>query len=107
MADLQQTKLDPDTIEHFPDLHDFRLVEDQGKWRLFNRTRNGREEQFDDLVFHGGPGTTLEMRLFSRAALERHFAQAGFSEVRFASEACPRFGIEWPEPWSIPMVARA
>jgi len=99
--------LDPDTIEHFPDLHDFRLVEDQGKWRLFNRTRDGREQQFDDLVFHGVPGTTLEMRLFSRAALDRHFAQAGFREVRFASEACPRFGIEWPEPWSIPIVARA
>lgn len=98
--------LDPDTIEHFPELHDFHLIEEQGAWRLHNRTRDGREQVFDDLVFHGGPGTTLEMRLFSRAALEHHFTTAGFRDVRFVQEPCPRFGIVWPEPWSIPVVAR-
>jgi hypothetical protein len=47
------------------------------------------------------------MRVFSRAALERHFAQAGFRDVRFADEPCPAFGIAWPEPWSVPIVAIA
>ncbi|MEP7206242.1 MAG: methyltransferase domain-containing protein [Casimicrobiaceae bacterium] len=96
-----------DTLEHFPSLHDFEVREERGGWVLHNRTADGREERFGDLVFHGGPGTTLEMRLFSRAALERHFAAAGFADVRFAADPCPRFGIVWPEPWSIPVVATA
>lgn len=98
--------LEAETIEHFPELDDYRLQEVEGRWILRNRTRDGREQRYDNLVFHGGPGTTLEMRLFSRAALERHFADAGFTRVHFASEPCPRFGIVWREPWSIPIVAR-
>lgn len=99
--------LEGDTIEHFPDLHDFRIVEEDGRWTLHNRTADGRDETFTDLVFHGGPGTTLEMRLFSRPALERAFAQAGFASLRIAAEPCLAHGIVWPEPWSVPMVARA
>ena len=34
-----------------------------------NWTADGRIETFDDLVFHGGPGSTLEMRVFSEDAL--------------------------------------
>ncbi|MEP6996943.1 MAG: methyltransferase domain-containing protein [Betaproteobacteria bacterium] len=99
--------LDADTIEHFPALHDYRLIETGGAWRLENRTSDGRIEIFTDLVFHGGPGTTLEMRLFSRAGLEREFAAAGFSRVRIADEPFAEHGIGWPEPWSVPMVAYA
>jgi SAM-dependent methyltransferase len=99
--------LEGDTLEHFPDLHDFRIVEENGRWTLHNRTADGRDETFTDLVFHGGPGTTLEMRLFSRPALEREFAQAGFASLRIAAEPCFAHGIVWPEPWSVPMVARA
>ncbi len=98
--------LDPDTVEHFPDLHDFRIVDVEGTRRLQNRTREGSEQAFDGLVFHGGDGATLEMRLFSRAALLRELRDAGFSRVRLADEACPRFGIVWREPWSVPLVAR-
>ena len=96
-----------ETVEHFPELHEFRIAEAADGWRLFNRTRDGREQVFDDLVFHGGPGSTLEMRLFSRAGLEREFAAAGFSSLRVAAEPCLPFGIVWPEPWSVPFVARA
>ena len=96
-----------DTVEHFPALHDYRLIETGGSWRLENRTSDGREQVFTELVFHGGPGTTLEMRLFSRAGLEREFAAAGFARMRIADEACPEHGIVWPEPWSVPMVAYA
>jgi len=99
--------LDAQTVEHFPDLHDWRLEERSGTWHLHNRTVDGREQTFDRLVFHGGPGTTLEMRLFSRDALLRAFDAAGFTRVRIAADPCPRFGIEWPEPWSVPMVAYA
>jgi SAM-dependent methyltransferase len=99
--------LEPDTIEHFPLLHDYRVYENKAGWQLENRTADGTLEVHDKLVFHGGPGTTLEMRLFSRGALEREFAVAGFAGMRVADEAFPAFGIEWPEPWSVPMVARA
>ena len=98
---------DAGTVEHFPDLHDFLLIESAEGWRLENRTDDGRTEAFTDLVFHGGIGATLEMRLFSRAGLEREFEAAGFSRVRVADEACLAHGIFWPEPWSLPMVAHA
>ncbi len=99
--------LEDETVEHFPELHDFRLYEEWGSWRLRNRTVGGRVQVFDRLVFHGGPGSTLEMRLFSRAGLEREFAAAGFAQLRLAAEPYLPFGIVWPQPWSIPMVARA
>lgn len=97
--------LDPDTVEHFPELHAWTLEECDGRWRLRNRTADGHETLHDDLIFHGGPGTTLEMRVFSQAALQREFERAGFSRVRIASEPCLEFGIHWPDPWSVPMVA--
>lgn len=99
--------LEDDTREHYPDLHDFTIAEVDGTWTLTNRTRDGRAQVFTDLVFHGGPGSTLEMRLFSRKALEREFLAAGFSRVRVADEPYLPFGIHWPEPWSVPMVAYA
>jgi hypothetical protein len=45
--------------------------------------------------------------MFSRAGLEREFARAGFTNVRIASDPCFAHGIIWPEPWSVPIVARA
>jgi SAM-dependent methyltransferase len=99
--------LERETVEHFPELHDWSLAQTEGTWTLTNRTRDGRTQTFTDLVFHGGPGSTLEMRVFSRDALTREFAQAGFARVRVASEPYLPFGIHWPEPWSVPMVAYA
>jgi len=98
----------PATIEHFPELFDYRIAENKkGRWTLHNRTADGRYQTFGNLVFHGGPGETLEMRMFSLKSLEREFVQAGFTNVRIASEPCLNHGILWPEPWSVPIVARA
>jgi SAM-dependent methyltransferase len=99
--------LGADTVEHFPDLHDWTLSEEHGQWKLANRTADGRTQTYGDLVFHGGPGTTLEMRLFSRDALLRELRRSGFAGVRVADEPYLPFGIHWPEPWSVPVVARA
>jgi len=95
------------TVEHFPDLHAWTLERHDGRYRVVNTTRDGRVQTFENLVFHGGPGTTLEMRVFSRDALLHHFADAGFVRTRIADEAFEPFGIAWPEPWSVPMVAYA
>ena len=96
-----------DTIEHFPELHDYHLTESPEGWRLENRTADGRHQTFTDLVFHGGVGATLEMREFSLTSLEREFAAAGFSRMRVADEVFLPYGIYWPEPWSVPMVGYA
>jgi SAM-dependent methyltransferase len=96
-----------DTVEHFPDLHDWRLEERDGRWRVVNTTRERRLQTFDDPVFHGGSGMTLEMRRFSRTALIRHLERAGFARIRIADEPCATSGIAWPEPFSVPMIAYA
>ena len=102
------------TIEHFPDLHDWSLGQDDaGVWRLENRRRNGSREVFTDLQFHGGPGTTLEMRVFTRESLLRELVRAGFRDVRVADEPMPEIGVVWPvfpdyrAGKSLPVVARA
>lgn len=97
---------DGETREHFPDLHDFRIVETKGKRFLYNRTAGGEEQIFDDLVFHGGDGMTLEMRMFAEADLRRRLADAGFASVRIYADQVPRFGILWPMDWAVPIAAR-
>ena len=96
-----------ETQEHFPRLHDFRIIETRGKRFLYNRTVSGEEEIFDGLVFHGGEGMTLEMRMFTEPDLLRRLADAGFSSARVCIDHAPEFGIQWPMDWAVPIVARA
>lgn len=96
-----------ETVEHFPDLYDYRIEKQGDMFVLTNRTRDGRVQTFPDLVFHGGPGTTLEMRLFSEADIRRHLEDAGFSDIQVHREPEFRFGIYWGAPWSVPITARA
>lgn len=95
-----------ETKEWFPNLHDWRLEELDGKWILHNITRQGAHEKFDDLCFHGGPGTTLEMRLFSEASLIRELVAAGFNDITIYSQPHLELGIHWPNGCSIPIAAR-
>lgn len=97
-----------ETQEHFPRLADFTVgLDEDGVYRMRNRCADDSQEVFEDLVFHGGPGDTLEMRVFSEAALLREFSAAGFREVTFESTPVPEWGIEWLYPCSWPMLARA
>ena len=96
-----------ETLEYFPRMHDFRIVEVDGRRRLLNTTVDGELEQFDDLDFHGGEGMTLAMRLFSESDLRRRLAAAGFASVRVHGERYAPFGILWPMDHSLPIVARA
>ncbi|MGA3202154.1 MAG: methyltransferase domain-containing protein [Bryobacteraceae bacterium] len=94
------------TREHFPELHDFTLASLGDQPVLVNRRRDGSFEVFENLVFHGGPGSTVEMRVFTEESLRETILAAGFSSVRVASEEVPEFGIERAETWSLPMAAR-
>ena len=82
-----------ETVEHFPNLYDYRLVKSGGQHTLINRTREGKEERFEELVFHGGQGATLEMRQFSEAGLVRELTRAGFTKIQFYREDVPEYGI--------------
>lgn len=95
------------TIEHFPTLHDWSAIEEGDQIVLRNVTSSGEVETFDDLVFHGGEGATLEFRLFSEAGLREAFAKAGFSRVEIYGDTCVPYGIVWEGPWSLPFAARA
>jgi len=94
------------TKEHFPELHQFTLAQLGEETVLVNRRRDGSVEVFDDLVFHGGPGSTVEMRVFTEESLRELLLGAGFSSVRVAFEDVLEFGVELAEKWSLPMVAR-
>jgi SAM-dependent methyltransferase len=94
------------TIEHYPDLHDFRIAESEGKYVLRNTTREGLVQTFDHLIFHGGPGTTLEMRVFSERDLIQHLTAAGFSEIEVHRRPFFEHGIWWEAPCSFPISAR-
>jgi hypothetical protein len=97
---------DGHTREHFPELHDWHLKEQNGRYILVNTTVDGRLQTYENLVFHGGPGQTLEMRLFSKMDLVSHFTLAGLDYVRFAEvEENLDYGIIF-EPWSRGLVAR-
>jgi hypothetical protein len=96
------------TTEHFPDLFEYTVERREGKYILTNRTIDGRLQEFDNLVFHGGPGATLEMRSFGFEDLARHFNEAGFGPPTVLSHALPKFGIDYGgQVCSIPMIAFA
>lgn len=95
------------TIEHFPELHAYAIEDRGGTAVLVNTTADGRRQEFPDLVFHGGPGSTLEMRRFSQSGLRGHLEQAGFTQIRFHAEPYLGAGVYWSNPSSVPVTARA
>jgi len=94
------------TVEHFPDLFEYTLAALGGRTVLLNRRRDGGIETFQNLVFHGGHGSTLEMRTFTEESLRAHIRAAGFGQVHFGAENFPELGIEHPDSWSLPIAAR-
>lgn len=94
------------TREHFPELYDYKLIKEGNRYFLKNRKRDDTEEVFNDLIFHGGPGSTLEMRVFSEASLMEEFHKAGFREVNIRKEPAFERGIYWHHDWSLPITAR-
>jgi hypothetical protein len=94
------------TIEHFPNLFDYSIEQRDGRRVLINRTRSGASEEFDDLVFHGGQGHTLELRVFSRSGLLDQLHCAGFMDVRILDAPYFKYGIYWSTQLAFPCIAR-
>lgn len=97
-----------ENVEHFPELNEFNIKVKDGKKVLINKTKDGRMQEYSDLVFHGSSvgGETLEMRVFSEPGLVRELTQAGFSDVRIMKSPYFEYGIYWPNPWSVPVIAK-
>jgi SAM-dependent methyltransferase len=98
--------LEGETIEHFPNLHDFVISGEGDDRTLINTTRDGNRETFSGLVFHGGAGSTLEMRVFTKESLLSNLSAAGFSQVSIFADPCFEHGVYFWEKWSLPIVAR-
>ncbi len=82
-----------ETVEHFPNLYDYRLIKSGGQRTLINRTREGKEARLQERVFLGGQGASLEMRQFSEAGVVRELTRAGFTKIQFNRQEVPEYGI--------------
>lgn len=95
------------TIEHFPELHDYRIEGEGADRVLVNVTEDGREQRFSDLCFHGGDGSTLELRIYAYNDLVRYLAEAGFTDIRLHDAEHPQWGIIHQHRFGLPITARA
>ena len=91
--------------EFFPNLYKYEILEMDGKKILKNLTRDGNEEIFEDLIFHGGDGSVLMTRLFSESSLMKELHQVGFTDVKIYRMYL-EYGIYWPEAYSQIMALR-
>ena len=94
-----------ETIEHFPNLNDFQVLEFGPDHYLVNRRTDGEYEVFDDIVFHGGAGQTLEMRIFGEADVVLRLQRSGFEKIVIHRENDPAVGIIHREDWALPITA--
>ncbi len=98
--------VDGKTAEHFPELHQYGLARAGEQIVLVNRRRDGSLELFDNLTFHGGPGETLELRVFTEPCLRKLLTAAGFTQVHIDCQQIPQWGIHYEGNWSLPIAAR-
>lgn len=92
--------------EHFPDLHEYRVVPLGSAAVLINRRQDGSLEIRDDVILHGGAGATLEMREFSLTHLRDALLASGFRDVHFLTDNVPEIGIYFDHDLSQPLIAR-
>jgi SAM-dependent methyltransferase len=81
------------TVEHFPSLFRWQIVERGGHEVLHNVTRDGRVQEFKGLAYHGGGERVLEMRVFGLNDLRKNLETAGFRDVQVMDYDVPEFGI--------------
>jgi SAM-dependent methyltransferase len=93
--------------EHFPNLYSYELRGSGEGTYLVNRNRDGEETIYRDLHFHGGNGSTLEMRLFSLGGAIDLLGEAGFRETKIHNDHLPHWGIVNLDLTSHPITALA
>lgn len=96
-----------ETVEHYPELHDYRIEGEGANRVLVNVTKDGREQRFANLCFHGGDGSTLELRVYSYTELVRQLGEAGFTDIKLHDENHEQWGIVHSHKLGLPITARA
>lgn len=97
---------EPETVEHYPNLDRYEIVKFDKEYVVVNRRADGKFELHTNPVFHGGPGTTLEMRVFCRKDIISQLEAAGFAGITVMGEPNLEMGIIHKHPWSLPILAR-
>lgn len=88
-----------DHKEHYPGLQNYtseQLPDD--RWVAHLEYAGGLNTTEQEPCFHGGPGKTLEVRLFNRARIEEELFWAGFRNIEVHTENMPERGINWTPP---------
>lgn len=85
------------TVEYYPGINDFEILDFRSEKILLNRDEAGKLQVYDNLIFHGGEGSTLEMRLFCEADILSRLAHAGFEDIRVHDQPHLLLGYYWPE----------
>jgi SAM-dependent methyltransferase len=93
--------------EHFPDLCSYELRGTGADTYLVNTNSDGEETIYRDLHFHGGHGSTLEMRLFSLGGVIELLGEAGFRETKIHDGHLPYWGVVNLDLTSHPITALA
>jgi hypothetical protein len=94
------------TKEHYPGISSYAVVEIANRFCIVTIDDKGAISLDTAPVFHGGDGETLEMRCFGEDDLHDHLLKAGFSDICVLHEPVPAFGLIFPLPWSLPILAR-
>ena len=82
--------------EHYPGLVNYTSEQRaDGSWIAHLKYAGGRKETDESPCFHGGPGKTLEVRLFNRDRIEEELAWAGFEKVIVHVDNMPERGMNW------------
>ena len=95
----------PATTEHFPDITQFKTISFDNEWLLVGKTATGQFQVHKDLIFHGGPGTTVEMRFFGLRYLLQDLLNAGFVDIHVHTAPVPEYGIFPPHSQGLPITA--
>lgn len=88
---------DSEHVEHYPLLFNYQIEKIESRYIIKNETVDGKIEFYENPVFHGGPGNTLEMRQFSKDSIIEHFENANFKRIIFngINKNHNKYGIYW------------
>jgi SAM-dependent methyltransferase len=71
-----------ETIEHYPHISEFSIINEGNEYVVLNTRPDGHSERHTHPIFHGGPGSVLEFRVFGEGDILSMLRHVGFSVTR-------------------------
>ncbi len=84
-----------DHQEHYPGLESYEGREIENNWIVDLKYAGGRVDTDLEPIFHGGPGQTLEVRVFSRDSVLESLRTSGFTDIEVLDDNLPEHGVNW------------